>query len=263
MEDSRTYKCGCTKIWKFKSNKYITPDIVMELLTKGHTGILDGFKTQNGQPFSRALELKDGKVVFKSFENTELAIKIASSSAGKVHLYVPNYINTTVNYGLMPAREAECLGTITAVNIIKHQSILPKLEIKISNREFAQYLLRERASRSSEIMKAMNYLWGLLDQFPSWEVKYQPGQKTPLQGSPRGEHFPSGIFPHTSIDVSEDHNNGILIVTLPYRPDMIHQFQASIPKVEKQTEQTFALPMAQKPMVMAWIHTVKEPTEIK
>lgn len=60
------YKDGCDfSIWKEKAEKKITESMVKQLLTKGSTGILKGFKRKDGTTFDSALVLVDGKVEFK------------------------------------------------------------------------------------------------------------------------------------------------------------------------------------------------------
>ena len=49
-----TYICG----------KAISLDAMRRLLAEGSTGIIDGFRSKNGNSFSAALVLKDGKAVF-------------------------------------------------------------------------------------------------------------------------------------------------------------------------------------------------------
>lgn len=60
------YKDGCDfSIWKEKAGKRLTESMVKQLLTKGSTGVLKGFKRKDGTAFASALELVDGKVEFK------------------------------------------------------------------------------------------------------------------------------------------------------------------------------------------------------
>jgi len=61
------YQAGCDfVIWKAIAGKNITESMVKQLLTKGETGKLKGFKKRDGSgTYEAALQLKDGKVVFK------------------------------------------------------------------------------------------------------------------------------------------------------------------------------------------------------
>lgn len=59
------YKDGCDfKIWKTIAGKKITPAMADQLLTKGKTGKIKGFKKTTGGTFDAYLVLQDGKVSF-------------------------------------------------------------------------------------------------------------------------------------------------------------------------------------------------------
>ena len=66
METKKAYGCSAWKsgckfaIWKSISGKRISAPQARQLLTKGHTGQLKGFKSKAGKPYSAALVL-DGE----------------------------------------------------------------------------------------------------------------------------------------------------------------------------------------------------------
>ncbi|WP_010287696.1 type IA DNA topoisomerase [Kurthia massiliensis] len=59
------YKAGCKMtISKIVAQKKISPKQLTDLVTKGETAILKGFKSKKGNPFSAKLKLENGKVTF-------------------------------------------------------------------------------------------------------------------------------------------------------------------------------------------------------
>jgi DNA topoisomerase-3 len=70
------YKEGCDfKIWLEKSGKNLTDNMVKQLLTKGKTPLLKGFKSKAGNPFDAALKLDENfKVVFEFEKKPEVAV---------------------------------------------------------------------------------------------------------------------------------------------------------------------------------------------
>lgn len=59
------YKAGCKMtISKIIAQKKISPKQLTELVTKGETGVLKGFKSKKGNPFNAKLKLDNGKVTF-------------------------------------------------------------------------------------------------------------------------------------------------------------------------------------------------------
>lgn len=60
------YRDGCDfTIWKVKSGKKVTESMAKQLISKGSTSVLKGFKKNDGSTFDAALVLVDGKVEFK------------------------------------------------------------------------------------------------------------------------------------------------------------------------------------------------------
>ncbi|WP_097006567.1 type IA DNA topoisomerase [Lacrimispora amygdalina] len=60
------YRDGCEfTIWKEKAGKKVTESMVKQLISKGSTSVLKGFKKKDGSTFDAALILVDGKVEFK------------------------------------------------------------------------------------------------------------------------------------------------------------------------------------------------------
>jgi len=70
IESTKSYSCsgwkdGCKfTIWKEISGKKITVKYARNLLQKGATGVIKGFKSKSGKKFDAELVLKDGKVTF-------------------------------------------------------------------------------------------------------------------------------------------------------------------------------------------------------
>ena len=59
------YKDGCKfNIWKNTSGKKITISNVKQLLTKGITNEIKGFKTKNGKEFKAKLQIREGEIKF-------------------------------------------------------------------------------------------------------------------------------------------------------------------------------------------------------
>jgi DNA topoisomerase III len=75
------YKDGCDfKIWLEKSGRKLTDNMVKQLLTKGKTSLLKGFKSKAGNPFDAFLKLDDAcKVVFE-FEQKDLTTTAANGN---------------------------------------------------------------------------------------------------------------------------------------------------------------------------------------
>lgn len=75
LEDSKWYRCeryryndpkACQfSIYSTIASKEITPDIMRDLMEKGETGMLDGFKSKAGKDFSAKLVLTKNKIEFK------------------------------------------------------------------------------------------------------------------------------------------------------------------------------------------------------
>lgn len=70
IEGSKSYYCSAYKegckfgIWKNISGKKITNSNVRQLLTKGITNEIKGFKSKNGKEFKAKLQIKEGEVKF-------------------------------------------------------------------------------------------------------------------------------------------------------------------------------------------------------
>ena len=68
IETAKAFSCsewrnGCkVVIWKTIAHKTITLNMAKKLLSKGETGVLKGFKSNNGKDFEVNLKLKNGKV---------------------------------------------------------------------------------------------------------------------------------------------------------------------------------------------------------
>lgn len=68
VEAEKGYHChgeGCDfVIWKTVAGKKISSSVAKELLSKGVTGVVKGFKSKEGKNFDASLRLQDGRVVF-------------------------------------------------------------------------------------------------------------------------------------------------------------------------------------------------------
>ncbi|KLU63117.1 DNA topoisomerase III [Peptococcaceae bacterium CEB3] len=278
----KSYSCKCTTVWKEIAGKRISEKIAEALFQKGETEVLDGFKSKAGKPFSAALAVEGGKVVFRfpekkksqagqprsptaqphahtlstqPLDNT-VRLRIESGNSGTVLISVPGILSTQISYGLVPSREAECLGCITAANLVKfHRNPLPKLEISLNNLDFARYLLREHVPRSQEIKHSLEFLWKLLDEFPGWSAKYEHQKRARLQGSPQSNGFPRGVFPWLKAEIAEVGGN--IRVSLPDSPDVRAQFVASIRRAERGEDGVYMVPKAAEGVVKAWFGSVK------
>lgn len=68
------YQHGCSfVIWRSMSGKQLTDSQIMELIEKGRTSVLKGFKSKAGNSFDASLLLADGKVHFVFAPRTEEA----------------------------------------------------------------------------------------------------------------------------------------------------------------------------------------------
>jgi DNA topoisomerase-3 len=70
-EDYRTYTCASCglRVWKSMAGREFEPNEVLQLLTTGHVGPLDGFRSKMGRAFSAVVKLgKENKPEFE-FEN--------------------------------------------------------------------------------------------------------------------------------------------------------------------------------------------------
>jgi len=272
------------------SGKTINKELVISLLEKGQTDVLDGFVSKAGKPFTASLVVEGGKVAFKfpnssqterhveqaspPSENAQryahtlsseqprdgtLQVRIEAGSSGTVLVSVPGIINANISYGLVPSRQAECFGCITVANFIKHQrKNLPKLEFSLNNVDFAGYLLREHVPRNHDIKRSLEYLWHLLDEFPGWSAQFEHKKKAKLLGSPQSNEFPKGIFPWLKAEIVEQGGN--LLVTLPNSPDVHAQFAASVRKAERTEENTYVVPKIAESALRAWVNSVSHNT---
>jgi hypothetical protein len=261
---TKQYQCGCLKVPKEILKKEITLEILHKLLTDSKVGPLDGFiSTRTGKPFSASLVIKDGGVKFDFGEKEStgtVRIRVHSGSSGTVSVFIRGAVNKSfdTSYGHVSSRMAECLGCITAINIIKHQVPAPKLKLEFSlnNLDFSRYILKERIPRDREIKSALEYLFRTLSEFSGWQAYFKPEKRPKLSGSPQARKFPQGIFPWLDIDISE-HDTG-LYVKLPDSPDVRAQFLASLQKAVPLEDNTYTLPKAVKSVLMAWVSTVKK-----
>ncbi len=248
---------------------------------EGATEVLDFTSRKTGKPFNARLVLRGKKIKYdfgnKGKKNTfsvapsnnertqdthEVHIRIDSSKSGTVVIKVgkPIRLTRTINYGLVPARMAECLGCMTAARLVKHhfgkESIKQRISFSINDKSFSRYLLRERTARDKEINSAVHELWKLLKAFSSWEAQYTPRGRAKLKGSPQADNFPHKIFPWLNAKLEKQENNTYVYLPLAC-PDVIAQFIASIRSAKRIDENSFVVPHASENVVKAWLYKVK------
>ncbi len=268
----KSYSCSCgLTVWKQIAGKKLSRHIIEELLKTGRTPVLNGFRSRKGKPFSAALVLADRKVTFEfdgngyrkkgndhKYKTSGIVnVRIESGNSGSVFIMINSPINltTTVNYGLVPSRMAECLGSITVTRLIKHHmgNVGNKhIKLSLNNVEFSKYILRERTPRNLEIRKTVEHLWNLLGEFATWQAYYKRSKRPRLKGGPQSESFPRGIFPWLKIPLKTNDDN--LYAKLPDLPDVQAQFQASIWKSKQLEDGVFVIPKSSEKALQAWIN---------
>lgn len=276
-------KCGLT-VWKEKSGRNINQSLAITLFTHGRTtDVINGFTSKAGKKFSAGLQFNSaGKLIFwfpeknkaKSNHSTQNAdtqnsnaiqakIRVESNQSGSSYIAITGPFNKDlhVEYGLVPAREAECLALITALNIIKHRA--PKvsnISISCNNLDIARYLLRERSPRDRTMQYNMKYLHTLLARYPKWDIKYFRRHRHKLKGSSRASKFPRGAFPWLVVKATRKDNH--ILVQLPPDPAVLKQFTATFyaaSQVENQDsnkELCYTLPTAAEKMFKTWLETI-------
>ena len=264
-EINNAYVCDCLTVPKEILSKKITPEIAQELINNGKTQTLDGFiSKRTGKRFKASLVVRDKRIAFE-FENNVAGdtayIRIQSENSGTASVIIKGmmYQSFKISYGHESSRMAECLATITAVNLVKHtKGLNAELDISLNNLDTARYILKERVPRDKHIRKALEHLFVLLSKFTRWSAKYEKRKRFKLKGSPQGNKFPVGVFPQLNPTIAEE-NDGIW-VTLPGGPDIQAQFKASLRGVKAETENRYNLPLTAKPALMAWIQKTTNAT---
>ncbi|MCR4425019.1 MAG: topoisomerase C-terminal repeat-containing protein [Firmicutes bacterium] len=264
-------QCGF-RTWKVIAGNAISEEDMRTLLQTGRTGIIDGFfSKKRNRYFSAALEVRDGRVVFvfpagedlpsktQSAEPATNRIRVEAAQSGAVYVSVAGAVNRqfTVDFGLVPARLAECYGVITGVKLLLHaaaRGLRPGLTVSANNREFVEYALREHTPSKSEVRNAIEQMWSSLDKMSPWKVLYEPKKRAALKGGVSVGRFPWGVFPWLHADVSDC--NGKVIVGLPDCPAARAQFAASL-RTAKFNGRVFLLPAAARPVVFAWLRSVR------
>lgn len=275
VESDKTYTCGCVVIPKEILQKKITPEIVHELLNNRRTKTLEGFiSKRTGKKFNAALVIRDKKVVFEfEGENREnkqtedspdrrdiVRIRVHSENSGAAHVIIKGamYREFQISYGHVSSRMAECLACVTAANLVKQvmkSTAVTKLDISLNNLDFSRYILKERTPRDRDMKLALEHLFQVLAGFGGWRAQFKQEKRPRLTGSPQSNKFPRGVFP--GLEVSLEEVNGRLRVTLPGDPDVNAQFTASLQRAVPDGEKAYTLPLAARPVLMAWINSVK------
>ncbi|MFX4261172.1 topoisomerase C-terminal repeat-containing protein [Pelotomaculum propionicicum] len=263
----KSYSCDCVVIPKELLGKKITPEIVHELVTNRRTKVLDGFVSKRKQKtFSAALMIAGGEVKFdfkrtgQDNEKNLVRIRVYSGNSGSAHVLIKGttYKEFQISYGHVSSRMAECLACITAAHLVKYvlKNISGlKLAISINNLDLSRYILKERVPRDSLMKLALENLFKLLGEFGSWSAYYELLKRSRLTGSPYSNTFPKGVFPGIDVGVKEGDR---LTVILPNRLDVQSQFTASIQRAVSSGDNTYALPLTARPVLMAWLNSVKK-----
>ena len=109
QESRMAYGCsnwkerGCEfKIWKSVASKVISPKQAQQLLTKGKTDVIKGFKSKAGKSFDASLSLENGKVVFA----------FSRDVMGSCPLCQGDVVETPKSYGCANWKISGCTFTI-------------------------------------------------------------------------------------------------------------------------------------------------------
>ncbi len=276
-EEPTAYKCTqCGfRAWRAVAGNMIPEEDMQTLLETGRTGIIDGFYTRKGNRyFSAALEVKDGRVSFlfppkdgeskrredrREPDSVQNRMRVESAQSGTVFVSISGILGKRfmIDFGLVPARLAECYGVITGLRLLLHEVSArqrPELVVSANNREFAEYALREHTPKRAEVRIAIEQMWSLLDKWGPWKVMHEQRRRASLKGGVSVGKFPWGIFPWLEADVSD--YNGKVIVELPDCLAARAQFAASL-RTARFNGQAFLLPAAAKPVVHAWVRSVR------
>lgn len=284
-EQAEELKCtGCSfKISRTLSRHVLSREEVEALILTGRTNYIN-FISRNGKAFKAALVIKDKKLVYE-FDNskkhseyspiagstsTEAAppgrvdVRVEAFSSGSVSIHVlcgGKVIKREISFGNISAREAECLGSITAVNLIKW--LLKEVDdrdihLSVNNIDFVGYLLREARPKDIQMRLLVSHLWERLSQFKSWQVVYLHRRSRKLEGSNSGR-FPKGVFPYVTCNTEVQGNS--MTIRLSQSPEILTQFKASFPNAsleDLETEKVYYLPSGAVKAVEAWLRSVKE-----
>lgn len=278
----RSYQCSCgLTVWKKIAGRRIDEKTAGALLADGRVGPLEGFKSRKGKPFTATLVLKETRVELE-FHPKNLAmeppeqkrevleepvpIRIQASNSGSVTIHIGNplHFECEVSFGLVPARFAETLGAIAAVNLVRHniKDGLTKagVVLSFSSQDTVRYILREKRSRDNDTQQAVHYLWERLQGIP-WSAEWKREKRPRLEGSPKALEFPAGIFPWLRAEVAE--KDGRLLVSLPDDAAVRAQFKASFWRTALPAENGFSVSLRSERAVLAWLAVVKHGTEKK
>ncbi|HHW17493.1 MAG TPA: hypothetical protein GXX30_01115 [Firmicutes bacterium] len=248
-----------------------------ELVTNGRTPVLHGFRNKQGKEFMASLVVSvDNKKVILEFPKREVngskrkrnvpdvpvqKVRVETYKSGTVRLTLegPVQFSSSVSFGVVPARFAECHGLIAAAKLIKHylQDLSHvHLQISANNRTFVEYVLKEKIPAHLEDRSLMEHLWQVLGEYGSWQIACEPRKSVVLKGGTSPVGFPRGLFPWLDPEVVETDEK--IIVKLPDCPAIRAQFKASIQKAVEEPGGSFALPKAAKHALGAWIKAVRD-----
>lgn len=189
-------------------------------------------------------------------EQRKTTIRVVAVQSGSANIAIRGPIERqfSVHFGLVSARMAAALGTITAAKYLAHLAG-PKQNVFVSsgNLDFSQYALREREPRDKEMREILEHMWMTLDQFQSWSFAFYPAKRHRLKGSPSASEFPRGVFPWLKAEIRPTADK--VIVQLPDCPAVRKQFTTSI-RSAVEREGKFFVPNAAEKVVRAWFGTV-------
>ncbi|MDD3040399.1 hypothetical protein [Bacteroides sp.] len=132
------------------------------------------------------------------------------------------------------------------------------MAIKANNRDFVEYALREVIPTRKEARFLVEYMWKILDNFESWEIKYDHQKRRSLKGGVVQSTFPKRLFPWLKADIMPE--GDIVRVQLPDDPAVIANFQASI-RTAQGEGCTYTVPPGAIKVVRAWVATQRPDKE--
>ena len=258
--------CGF-RVWRCVAGRVLSDELIEELLARGRTDVISGFRSRSGRPFSAALVLDGGRVAFRFPEKAgdefpgAVRVRVHSLRSGSVWVGMSGLLRRefAVDFGLVPAHLAQCLGVIAAAKLLLHcleAASRVALAVSAEDKRFTEYALREKVPARREVRAALEHMWGVLGRFARWEIRHEPGRGQRLQGGPACSRFPRGVFPWLQAQVVC--RAGSLFVALPDCPAVRAQFRASLRTARPEGE-GFSLPFAAEPAVRAWLRAVTAP----
>lgn len=259
--------CKCTRVPHTIAGRPLSSaEIAQLILNRATTEVLTGFMSRAGNVFDARLVIKDGRVVFvypesrrKNMPPDTAWIRAEAYHSGAAVFVISGPIkkHAQLSFGLISAREAECLVLITAVKYLQwacRDYNKMNVTVSLNNRDLAAYILRERRPRDSRVKQAVLYLLSLLSKFAGWRVVHEPKKRPRLRGDSSVQKFPAGVFPWLQIHITQKNHH--VEVRLPDDPAVIAQFRSSLRRATGR-DGLYRLPLAAERAVKAWAARVK------